>query len=104
MTIYVAEYGGYASGRQLSPGIVSEPAINVQVITAAGTAAQTTSTLSAGTRQVEISADAGSWFAFGSSTSSTANTFSSTNSQHISAGQRIVRNVSPSARLIACST
>jgi hypothetical protein len=98
MTLYIAEYAG-------SGPLIQEPHIQIQTMTGVSTTGQTTSTLSAGTRRVALKTDATAMFyAFGSSTSSTANNFSSTNSQRISAGMEIIRSVNPSTRIIASST
>jgi hypothetical protein len=103
MALYISEYGGFASGNPQD--VLTEPAIQIQVMSGTSTAAQTTSTLSAGTHRVALKTDATAmFFAFGSSTASTANGFTSTNSQRIGAGMEIVRFVSPSARIIASST
>jgi hypothetical protein len=51
-----------------------------------------------------LKADAGMLFAFGSSTSSTLNTFTSTNSQKIIAGMELLRYCQPYATIIASST
>jgi hypothetical protein len=103
MSIWITEYAGYGSGRPFSQW-PTEPAIQTQLMSGASTTAQTTSTLSAQTRAVALRCDVPMFVAFGSSTSSTANGFSSTNSQRLLANVDYIRNVSPSARIIASST
>lgn len=64
MTVYVTEYGGFASGRPLSPGIPVGTPIQSQALTTGSTYS-----LSSGTRLIMVSADAGAWMFLGSSIS-----------------------------------
>jgi hypothetical protein len=105
MALWISEFGGFPSGRK--DKIPTEPVIRTQQLstaTAGSTASQVTLTLGAGTNMVALKADSGMFFAFGSSTSSTANGFSSTNSQKIAAGQELFRYCKPYAAVIASST
>jgi hypothetical protein len=64
LTVYITEYGGFASGRQARPDIPTAPPLQAQELTTGSTY-----TLSANTRLIMVSADAGSWLFLGSSIS-----------------------------------
>jgi hypothetical protein len=103
MVLKIVEFGGFVTGPLQT--VLTEPPIQVQSMTGATTAAQTTITLSATTRRIALQSDTvGSFFAIGSSTASTANNYTSTNSERLGANSEVVRYVLPSARIIASST
>jgi len=101
MPLRITEYGGYQSGRPMTPGIASQPFIQSQTI-AVGSSVSTNQ-LSSATRLILVDSDAGVYLFFGSSLS-TANVGSS-NGQRIPAGVApIPFYVNPSMKLFATST
>ena len=64
MTVYITEFANYIAGRPIVPGMPTGAPLQSQEITTGSTY-----TLSANTRMILVSADAGAWMYLGSSVS-----------------------------------
>jgi hypothetical protein len=90
VTVYITEYGGFASGRQASPGVPVGNALQTQTLSTG-----TVYTLGPATRLIMVSADAGSWLFLGSSLSTGAASTSQTSTNPLGACIRVPASVAP---------
>ena len=106
MTVYITEYAGYAGARPVTPGLPSGTPIQSQAVTTGSTYA-----LSANTRMIMVSADAGAWLFLGSSVSTYVASTVQTSTNPTGACIRVPAglapfpiNTSPYMRLLTNST